>query len=155
MGNIVRFDEVLADRGAARAKDAKRAAAVVAAGAEVHRPLVLFGLRAGLPDSERGGLVPLRELVLGAGSYAALEPREVDRDLSRVDDNALDWRVKDDLPGPGVAAHLVVRLELVEVVGADSAAGSVVCYGVIFSDVKVRRMVNLNAHSFCVLVSYN
>ena len=58
---------------------------------------------------------PFVELVLGAVGKAPDEAVWlVEENLRRLDDDALDWGINDDLPGEGIKSHLVVGFELVK-----------------------------------------
>ena len=67
---------------------------------------------------------PFLNLGLGPEGKASGEVvRLLKEDLRRVDDDAFDWGGKDDLRRKGIEGHLVIRLELVEVVRAWGGGG--------------------------------
>src|SRR5688500_16459886 len=103
-------------RGAG-AYPAKFATEEVVAGGTVHWEVVFLRCVTGGLDVVHCVVVPLLELVSRTEGKAALKAREADHDLSRVDDDAFNRGVVNDLPGECVHRHLSVGGELIEVRG--------------------------------------
>ena len=77
---------------------------------------------------------PFGELGVGAVGHSTGEPRKAHRDLRRVDDYPADRRVEDGFGREGVEGHLVVGLELVEVVVRDGGLGGFAVHDVLAAE---------------------
>lgn len=117
------FHERLPDLGVLGADRLERAAAVVAAGLVVLRPIAFGGVLHGDADPCVGVAEPF---VLHARCAGDLVPGEVgvpDADLRGVNDDAPDGLFEHDLPGRVVQRHLVVGGELLPIAGSDGVFG--------------------------------
>ena len=120
----VSTEELVADFWGFRADAAELAAAELVAGGIIEGPIV--GLGEGFGDVEPEAKVEQPFIELVASSVGEAPSKAVglfEEDLGRIDDNAFDRGVEDDLAGEGVEGHLVVWFVLVEVAIAESSAG--------------------------------